>query len=344
MNDVPETWSKMHEQAEPKAARAEALNLPDFIERYAAKIAQVRAEVGRVFIGPDARVEELLVALFARGHILLEGVPGVAKTTLARAFAETLDAQFSRIQFTPDLLPSDITGTSIPNLNTNEFNLRRGPVFANIVLGDEINRAPAKTQSALLEAMQERQVTIDGTTHRLAEPFLVIATQNPIEQEGVYALPEAQLDRFLLKMTITYPTPEQEFRVIKTHQIPLKPVAQVLKSADIVAIQHAVEAVHISDELIRYIVALASYTREHEHSALGASPRAALGLLRAAKARALIRERDFVLPDDVRALAPAVLTHRVLLVPQAQLAGLSAEKVVAEALGRVSYARDTRGA
>src|SRR5690554_195330 len=343
MNDVPETWSKMHDDAPTKEELAGELNLPEFIERYAAKIARVRAEVGRVFIGPDARVEELLVALFARGHILLEGVPGVAKTTLARAFSETLHAEFNRIQFTPDLLPSDITGTYIPNLNSNEFSLRRGPIFANIVLGDEINRAPAKTQSALLEAMQERQVTIDGVTHALAAPFLVIATQNPIEQEGVYALPEAQLDRFLLKMVITYPTSEQEFRVIKTHQNPLKPVEQVLNSVDVIAIQKAVEGVHISDELIRYIVDLARYTREHEHSALGASPRAALALLRAAKARALIRERDFVLPDDVRALAPGVLTHRVLLVPQAQLSGLSAERIVAEALARVSYARDARG-
>lgn len=337
MNDVPETWDKMHDENLTKD-----LDLPGFIERYAPKIARVRAEVGRVFIGPDARVEELLVALFARGHILLEGVPGVAKTTLARAFSETIDAEFNRIQFTPDLLPSDITGTYIPNLSTNEFSLRKGPIFANIVLGDEINRAPAKTQSALLEAMQERQVTIDGTTHRLAAPFLVIATQNPIEQEGVYALPEAQLDRFLLKMTITYPTPEQEFRVIKTHQTPIKPVDKMLEPDEIVAIQHAVDAVHTSDELLRYIVALTGYTRSHENSALGASPRAALALLRASKARALIRERDFVLPDDVRALAPGVLTHRVLLVPQAQLSGQQASDIVDEALSRVSYARDAR--
>lgn len=332
MNDVPAAWSEP--EGDKPAAGDE---LQEILGRYADSLAELKAEVGRIFIGPESTIEALLVALFARGHILLEGVPGVAKTTLVRAFARTIDAEFSRIQFTPDLLPSDITGTYVPNLQTNEFILRRGPIFANIVLGDEINRAPAKTQSALLEAMQERQVTIDGTTHGLEAPFLVLATQNPVEQEGVYALPEAQLDRFLLKIEIAYPTPDQEFRVMKTHQVQPEPVSAVLHADDVEVLRKAVDQVHISDELIRYIVALATFTRKHDQAALGASPRAALALLKAAKARALVRGREYVLPDDVRALAPQVFAHRILLSPEAQLGGVQSSDIVAHALKQVRY-------
>lgn len=332
MNDAPAAWSEPEDG--PSAVDGQ---LQEVMDDYGDKLEQLKAEVGRIFIGPERTVEALLIALFARGHILLEGVPGVAKTTLVRAFSRTIDADFNRIQFTPDLLPSDITGTYVPNLQTNEFILRRGPIFANIVLGDEINRAPAKTQSALLEAMQERQVTIDGTTHKLAAPFLVLATQNPIEQEGVYALPEAQLDRFLLKIAIGYPTPEQEFRVMKTHQSAPEPVEQILNADDIARIREVVEAVHISDELVRYIVALATFTREHNQTELGASPRASLALLRAAKARAVVHSRDYVLPDDVRILATSVLAHRVLLLPEAQLAGVKSHTIVRQALEQVPY-------
>jgi MoxR-like ATPase len=332
MNDVPAALS------DPEGPTGDSADdLSDVIERYSGRIEQLKAEVGRIFIGPDRTIEALLVALLAQGHVLLEGVPGVAKTTLVRAFAQTLDADFNRIQFTPDLLPSDITGTYVPNLQTNEFSLRRGPIFANIVLGDEINRAPAKTQSALLEAMQERQVTIDGTTHELEAPFLVLATQNPVEQEGVYALPEAQLDRFLLKVAIGYPTPDQEFRVMKTHQSAPAPVEGVLNTDDIAVLRRVTEMVHISDELIRYIVSLATFTREHDHTSLGASPRAALALLQGSKARAVIRGRAYVLPDDVRILAPSVLSHRVLLLPEAQLGQLRSRDVVAQALKQVPY-------
>ncbi len=335
MNDVPAAWS----DPEDGSSAPEADELQDTVDRYAEPIERLKAEVARIFIGPERTIEALLIALFARGHILLEGVPGVAKTTLVRAFSRTLDADFSRIQFTPDLLPSDITGTYVPNLQTNEFLLRRGPIFANIVLGDEINRAPAKTQSALLEAMQERQVTIDGTTHRLDSPFLVLATQNPVEQEGVYALPEAQLDRFLLKITIGYPTPDQEFRVMKTHQSAPEPVEAILNAEDIEKLRDAVEAVHISDELIRYIVALATFTREHDQTALGASPRAALALLQGSKARAVVRGRSYVIPDDVQMLAPQVLSHRVLLLPEAHLSGMNSRAIVRQALDRVSYSK-----
>ncbi|MGM0555021.1 MAG: AAA family ATPase [Myxococcota bacterium] len=312
-------------------------NLHQVLEAHRDKIAALKAEVGRIFIGPEATVESLLVALLARGHILLEGVPGVAKTTLVRAFARTLQSDFKRIQFTPDLLPADITGTYIPNLQTNEFVLRKGPIFANILLGDEINRAPAKTQSALLEAMQERQVTIEGRTHSLEEPFLVLATQNPVEQEGVYPLPEAQLDRFLLKIKIGYPTAEQEFRVMKTHQTPPEPVRPILDASEIEELRQAAELVHVSDELTKYIIRLSKFTREHAKTALGASPRASLALLQAAKARSVVRGRDYVLPDDVRILAAKVLSHRLLLLPEAELSGLTPEDVVAQALQKVRY-------
>jgi MoxR-like ATPase len=311
---------------------------PEQLEALRARLAAIKMEVGRIFIGPDRVVEALLIALFARGHILLEGVPGVAKTTLVRTFAQTIQAEFRRIQFTPDLLPSDITGTYIPNLQTNEFVLRKGPIFSNIVLGDEINRAPAKTQSALLEAMQERQVTIEGVTHRLEEPFVVLATQNPIEHEGVYALPEAQLDRFLLKIILHYPTPDQELRVLKTHQRQTAPAPALLSPNEIAAIRGLVENVHVSDELMHYILGLVRFSREHPQVALGASPRAGLALLKACQARAIIHGRDYVLPDDVRVLAASVLSHRILVQPEAEISGVQPGDIVRQGLERVRYA------
>jgi MoxR-like ATPase len=293
--------------------------------------------VARVFIGPDRITESLLVALLADGHVLLEGVPGVAKTTLVRAFARTIDAVFKRVQFTPDLLPSDVTGVYVPNLQTNEFVFRKGPIFTNVLLGDEINRAPAKTQAALLEAMQERQVTVEGVTHPLTAPFLVLATQNPIEQEGVYALPEAQLDRFLLKLDIDYPTMEQEIDVLRTHHTPVRPVESVMTGADVLALRQVVNDVHVSDELAAYIVRLTRFTRDHAQVSLGASPRAGLALLRASKARAVLYDRDFILPDDVKAMAANVLSHRVLLTPEAELGGLTSKEVVVQAIQKVRY-------
>lgn len=307
-------------------------------DAYRERLQRIKIEVGRVFIGPDHIVEALMIALFARGHILLEGVPGVAKTTLVRTFAQTIDADFRRIQFTPDLLPSDISGTYIPNLQTNEFVLRKGPIFSNIVLGDEINRAPAKTQSALLEAMQERQVTIEGITHPLTNPFVVLATQNPIEHEGVYALPEAQLDRFLLKVVMPYPSLDQELRILKTHQHPTEPAPAILSRDDIAALCKLTEAVHLSDDLLNYIIQLVRFTREHPQVALGASPRAGLALLKASQARAIIHGRDYVLPDDVRQLARIVLCHRIVLQPEADFGGIKPEDIVRQALDRARYA------
>ena len=295
------------------------------------------AEIGKVYVGEPETSELLLVALVARGHVLLEGVPGIAKTTLVKTFARTLGCQFKRIQFTPDLLPSDITGTFVLDLKTNDFRLRRGPLFAHIVLGDEINRAPAKTQSALLEAMQETQVTIDGSTLALEAPFLVLATQNPVEQEGVYILPEAQVDRFLFKLVLDYPSEADEQRFLRTYSAPLPEPGPVFDPAAIVALSAAAEQVHIEGELIDYVVRLARYTRAHPRVLLGVSPRGALMLMRAAKARALLHARAYVLPDDVRQLAPSVLAHRVVLTPDAELDGLLPDRIAAEALERVPF-------
>jgi MoxR-like ATPase len=302
--------------------------------------ADVRAEVSKAFLGSNEPIELILTTLMARGHVLLEGVPGIAKTTLVKAFASALGCTFKRIQFTPDLLPSDITGTYV--LDGGNFALREGPIFAQVVLADEINRAPAKTQSALLEAMQERQVTIEGQTRPLDPPFFVLATQNPIEHEGTYPLPEAQVDRFLAKLRMGYPGANDEREMLRRYAGSAVPDAaretrRVLEPATILRLQELGDAVHVEDELLDYVIALCQYTRSHRRVALGASPRAALQLVHAAKARALLGGRDFVLPDDVKHLGPYVLAHRVLLSPDAELEGLGSSAIVREALDRVAY-------
>ncbi len=294
-------------------------------------------EVGKAFIGAPSITEALLTALVARGHVLIEGIPGVAKTTLVKAFATTLGIGYRRVQFTPDLLPSDITGTYILDMRTNTFVLREGPVFTNVLLGDEINRAPAKTQSALLEAMQEHQVTIEGETRALGAPFIVLATQNPIEQEGTYPLPEAQVDRFLIKLRMSYPESADEKRMLMTYDRPPPPVRAVVRPEDVLRMQALAQEVFVAEELFDYILGLTHYTRSHARVYLGASPRAALALLHATKALALIRGRDYVLPDDVRQLASLVLSHRILMTPDAELEGASGAAVVTEALNKVGY-------
>lgn len=298
---------------------------------------RVHDALARVWIGPAETLDLLLTALLAPGHVLLEGVPGVAKTTLARAFTATLGGDFRRIQFTPDMLPADITGAYILNQRDQAFVLRRGPVFAHVVLGDEINRAPAKTQSALLEAMQEQQVTIEGETLPLPDPFLVLATQNPLEQEGVYPLPEAQVDRFLMKLEIGYPSPADERRMLETYDHPVPAVPAVLDPAAILRLRAVAASVHVAAEIKDYIVALATATRAHPRVRLGASPRAALGLMRAGKALAMWTGRDFVLPDDIRALAGHVLAHRMILTPEAELDGLTGRQIVGDVLRDVPY-------
>ena len=297
----------------------------------------ITEEVGRAFIGDPAITEALLTALLARGHVLIEGYPGVAKTTLVKAFSQTLGCGFRRIQFTPDLLPSDITGTYILDMRTNQFVLREGPVFTNVLLGDEINRAPAKTQSALLEAMQEQQVTIEGETRALGEPFIVLATQNPIEQEGTYPLPEAQVDRFLIKLRMGYPVQADEKRMLHAYDRTPPPLRAIVGPEEVLEMQALAQNVFVAEELIDYVLGLVAFTRNHPRVYLGASPRAGLALVHAAKGLALLRGRDFALPDDVRHLAPLVLGHRILMTPEAELEGAAGTAVIGDALDKVGY-------
>jgi MoxR-like ATPase len=306
------------------------------------RIDDVRREVARVYVGSSRPVDTMLVALLARGHALLEGVPGVAKTTLVKAFATALGCSARRIQFTPDLLPADITGTYVLSPRDGTFTLRAGPVFANVVLADEINRAPAKTQSALLEAMQERQVTIEGDRFELPLPFLVLATQNPVDLEGTYPLPEAQIDRFLVRVSMGYPTPREEAHMLKTYGVEPPVARPVLDARDVVRLQAIAGRVYLEDDLLDYAVAITNFTRNHPRVALGASPRATLGLMQAAKAWALVGGRPFVAPDDLRAVAPSVLAHRIVMTADAEAEPKARERIVEEALAKVSYRRGMR--
>ena len=300
------------------------------------KLAQaIRTEIAKAVVGQDTTVELMLVALFSGGHILLEGPPGTAKTLLAHSFAQAVGLDFGRIQFTPDLMPADIIGANLFNFQTSSFTLTRGAIFTELLLADEINRTPPKTQAALLEAMQERQVTIDGESHPLSDRFMVVATQNPIEQQGVYPLPEAQLDRFLFKQTVDYPSLEQERKIIATHgaeKEAMEPSAWgVERTADrelIAAAMGAVNEIRLVDEIIDYIAALIRGTRENPELESGASPRAGAMLAAAARARAALDGRDFVIPDDVKMLAPALLRHRVILSPAAEINGRKVEEIV----------------
>jgi MoxR-like ATPase len=294
-------------------------------------------EIESVIVGKRQAVETAVIGLLCSGHILIEDIPGVGKTMLAKALAGALGAVYRRIQFTPDLLPADVTGTSIFNQKTGEFAFRPGPVFANVLLADEINRATPKTQSSLLECMEEFQVTVDGTTHVLERPFFVVATENPIEYRGTYPLPEAQLDRFLMRVSMGYPSAEQEVvvldRQVKEH--PIHSVKAVVAKEDVLRMQQQIKDVHIDPSLKQYLVELVSATRNHPVLALGASPRASLGLMRTGQARAALHEREFVLPDDIKALAPAVLCHRLILKPEARVGRADAAQLVAEIVDTV---------
>jgi MoxR-like ATPase len=303
------------------------------------RIDALRREVMRVYIGSARTVDLMLTALLAQGHVLLEGVPGVAKTTLVKAYAAALGASVRRIQFTPDLLPADITGTYVLSPKEGTFSLRAGPIFANVVLADEINRAPAKTQSALLEAMQERQVTIEGDRFELPAPFMVLATQNPIDLEGTYPLPEAQIDRFLVRVHISYPTHKDEVLMLRTHNVDAPRARGVLAAEDLIALQNVAKRIHVEDDLYDYAVGLTAFTRTHPRVLLGCSPRATLGLVQAAKAAAVIGGRPFITPDDVRGVAPSVLAHRLVMVPEAEGDPKARDAVVEDALQRVPYRR-----
>jgi MoxR-like ATPase len=306
------------------------------------RIDALRREVMRVYIGATRTVDLMLTALLAQGHVLLEGVPGVAKTTLVKAYAAALGASVRRIQFTPDLLPADITGTYVLSPKEGTFTLRAGPIFANIVLADEINRAPAKTQSALLEAMQEHQVTIEGDRFELPAPFMVLATQNPIDLEGTYPLPEAQIDRFLVRVHISYPTHKDEVLMLRTHNIEAPKARPVLTAEALVNLQNVSRRVHVEDDLYDYAVGLTAFTRTHPRVLLGCSPRATLGLVQAAKAAAVIGGRPFATPDDIRGVASSVLSHRLVLGPAAGGDAKARDAVIDDAVQRVPYRRAVR--
>lgn len=312
------------------------------IEAARERLNRVRSQVARVYVGNPAAVDMLLVGLLARGHVLLEGVPGVAKTTLVKTFAATLGMTVRRVQFTPDLLPADITGTYVLNPKDGTFALRGGPIFTNILLADEINRAPAKTQSALLEAMQEHQVTIEGDRFVLPDPFFVLATQNPIDLEGTYALPEAQIDRFLLRVRMGYPSVREEVSMLRTHGVAAPEVEPVLSAEDATRLQSIAARVHVEDDLYEYAVLLTSFTRSHPKVVLGASPRASLSLLRAAKGSAVLKGRPFLTPDDIQDVASAALAHRLILVPELEGDVRARTGIIEEALGKVSYRRNVR--
>lgn len=300
-------------------------------------LARVRQAVGEVVVGKEEAVDELLIAVLCQGHVLLEDVPGVGKTLLARSLATALGCSFNRVQFTPDVMPSDVTGSSVYNQGTADFEFRPGPIFTQLLLADEINRATPRTQSALLEAMEERQVTVDGRTTSLPEPFLVVATQNPIELEGTFPLPEAQLDRFLLRIAPGYPTLEEEDLMLRRfeHHDPFRRLHPVASAAELLSLQRLRARVHVGDAVRAYLLEVVRGTRQDERVLLGASPRAALSLHRAVQARSVLDGRAFALPDDVKRLAPGVLCHRLVLRPEARLRAETAEGVVASVLGRV---------
>jgi MoxR-like ATPase len=307
-------------------------------------IRQIRQEIGKVIVGQEQMIDLLVTAILADGHVLIEGVPGVAKTLTAKLLSKVISVNFSRIQFTPDLMPSDVLGTSIFNIKKSEFEFKAGPIFSNIVLIDEINRAPAKTQSALFEAMEERQVTVDGQTYKLEAPYIVVATQNPIEHEGTYRLPEAQLDRFLFKIEVDYPTLDQEVSIILGHHQrkgaqPVSEVKPVLTGEQIKQYRQVVQQVHLEENVLRYIGQIIHETRNNHSLFLGASPRASIAILNGSKAYAALNGRDFVTPEDIKFIAAPVLRHRVMLTPDKEMEGITADDVVKQIIDKVEVPR-----
>ncbi|SDF33382.1 MoxR-like ATPase [Mucilaginibacter pineti] len=307
-------------------------------------VEQIKATLATIIVGQHDSIDLLVAGILADGHILIEGVPGVAKTLTAKLISKAIDAQYSRIQFTPDLMPSDILGTSVFNPKSTEFEFKRGPIFGNIILIDEINRAPAKTQSALFEVMEERQITIDGHSYKMQEPFTVLATQNPVEQEGTYRLPEAQLDRFLFKIEIKYPTLEEEIAIItRQHQQKttdqLSHIQPVLTAADIIELRQQVKALHVEAKLLEFTAKIVFESRNHKSLYLGGSPRASLAMINAAKALAAISGRDFVTPEDIIYVAAPVLRHRIMLTPDKEMEGVSPDDVIAQIIQKIEVPR-----
>jgi MoxR-like ATPase len=305
---------------------------------------KVRSELQKVIIGMDDTIDLLIVGLLTNGHVLIEGVPGIAKTLLVKLLANILDAEYKRIQFTPDLMPSDVIGTTVYNMQSASFYFRKGPVFSNIILADEINRAPAKTQSALFEVMEERQITVDGETHTMSFPLYVIATQNPIEQEGTYRLPEAELDRFMFRLKIGYPSVEDEVKILSRFKADFfnkleKSVNKIYKTQDLIKLCSIVEKVHIKDELLTYVAQIISNTRNNSNLFLGASPRASIAIVRTSKAVAAINGRDFVTPDDIQKVAFPVLNHRIILIPEREIEGVDAEDIIKDIIQKIEVPR-----
>ena len=308
------------------------------------KLDAVRQEVKKVIVGQDKVINMLLISILAGGHSLIEGLPGVAKTLTAKLIAKAIQSDFKRIQFTPDLMPSDVTGSTILDLKNNEFEFRKGPIFGNIILIDEINRAPAKTQASLFECMSERQVTVDGHTYPLTNPFVVFATQNPIEHEGTYRLPEAQLDRFLFKIDVSYPEYEQELDILKEHHAQKAKnkedlVQPVLSADEITHFQHLVKMVYVHEDVLKYIAQVVLQTRSNPNLSLGASPRASIAILEAAKAAAALQSRDFVTPEDIKYVASAILGHRIQLTPEKEMEGFSADYIIRQIVDSVEIPR-----
>ena len=314
------------------------------MSKLSSAVEEIKTTLGTIIVGQQDSIDLLIAGILADGHVLIEGVPGVAKTLTAKLIAKAIDAQYSRIKFTPDLMPSDVLGTSVFNPKTIDFEFKQGPIFGNIILIDEINRAPAKTQSALFEVMEERQVTIDGQNYQMQEPFIVLATQNPIEQEGTYRLPEAQLDRFLFKIEIKYPSLEEEIRIVtQQHQHKttdqLAEVKPVLSKEDIIALRNQVRSFHIEPKILEFVAKLIHETRNNKSLYLGGSPRASLAVVNAAKALAAIRGRDFVTPDDIVWVAPAVLRHRIMLTPDKEMEGVSPDDIIKQIIQKIEVPR-----
>lgn len=308
------------------------------------KVIAIKNEIQKVIVGQDKTIDQIIVSLLANGHILLEGVPGVAKTLSAKLLAQTIDMDFSRIQFTPDLMPSDILGTSIFNMQKSEFEFKKGPIFSNLILIDEINRAPAKTQAALFEVMEERQITIDGHSYTMTDPFLVIATQNPIEQEGTYRLPEAQLDRFLFKINIDYPTLAEEIAIVqREHELldqkKLAKINKVVTPAEIISFQKLIKSIIVEKNIIEYIAQIVADTRINPLLYLGASPRASIAILNASKGFAAINNRDFVTPEDIKEAAIPVLKHRIIVSPEREMEGITANDIINQIIESIDIPR-----
>ena len=307
---------------------------------FSRKVQELKERIASVIVGQEETVDLVLTAILANGHILIEGVPGVAKTLLARLVTRLIDADFSRIQFTPDLMPSDVLGTTVFNMKTNDFDFHRGPIFADIVLVDEINRAPAKTQAALFEVMEERQISIDGMTYRMGELYTILATQNPVEQEGTYKLPEAQLDRFLMKITMGYPSAEEEVDILERHHknsalVKLEDITPAITKDELLALRRLMDQVFVDRTLLQYIALIMQQTRTSKAVYLGASPRASVAMLQASKAYALLQGRDFVTPEDIKFVAPNVLQHRLILTAEAEMEGYSSVKVTQRLIDKV---------